>query len=106
MVFALRRRSISRAGSRQPLERVAAFLISISRNNEYEGRDPHVIPESLTSGFVAGLLGMDLPVLEDFLFVLERHSFLARSPSAGLKLTDLIGLQRLADASGSACGVH
>ena len=42
--FALRRRAIVRAGSRAPIERVAAFLVAISQNNEYEGRDARTIP--------------------------------------------------------------
>ena len=43
--FLSRRRSLARSGSRNPIERVAAFLVAISQNNRYEGRDPHTIPE-------------------------------------------------------------
>ena len=42
------RRAIVCTGNRPPLERVAAFLVAISRNNGHEGRDPSVIPDSLT----------------------------------------------------------
>ena len=54
-----RRRSLEIAAADKPLSRVAALLVSISRNNGYEGRDPHVMPDALTSGFVADPLGMD-----------------------------------------------
>jgi CRP/FNR family transcriptional regulator len=96
--FALRRRAIARSGSRAPLERVAAFLVSISRNNEYEGRDARAIPDSLTCGFVAQLLDIDVPVLADLLVTLERQGLVTSTQPAGLKLTNLAGLESLADA--------
>ena len=41
--FELRRTSIVQRGQENPIERVAAFLIALSRNNAMEGRDPSVI---------------------------------------------------------------
>jgi hypothetical protein len=38
------------AASRSGPQRLAALLSGISRNNSYEGRDPLLIPDSLTSG--------------------------------------------------------
>jgi CRP/FNR family transcriptional regulator, anaerobic regulatory protein len=96
--FALRRRAIVRAGSRAPIERVAAFLIAISQNNEYEGRNAHTIPDSLTCGYVAQLLDIDVPLLADLLVSLERQGLVTSSPSVGLELTNLVGLEELADA--------
>ena len=96
--FLSRRRSLARSGSRNPIERVAAFLVAISQNNRYEGRDPHTIPDSLTSGFVADLLGIDVPVLADLLITLERKGLVAANRSAGLTLTNFPGLEKLADA--------
>ena len=93
-----RRRSLTRSGSRNPIERVAAFLVAISQNNRYEGRDPHTIPNSLTSGFVADLLGIDVPVLADLLVALKRNGLVAANRSAGLTLTNFPGLEKLADA--------
>ena len=46
--FEARRRAILSPGNRAPLERVGAFLLAISRNNGHEGRDPALIPETLT----------------------------------------------------------
>ena len=64
-----RRRSLEIAAADKPLSRVAALLMSISRNNGYEGRDPHVMPDTLTSGFVADLLGLDIASLAALLVV-------------------------------------
>jgi hypothetical protein len=61
--FDARRRTILSAGDRAPLERVGAFLLAISRNNGHEGRDPAAIPETLTCGFGAELLGFPITTL-------------------------------------------
>ena len=69
--FEARRRAVVSAGDRAPLERVASFLISISRNNRHEGRDPTAIPDLLTCGFVADLLGFPIDTLATILKTLE-----------------------------------
>ena len=51
--------------------RVAALLSSISHNNRYEGRDPAVIPDCFSSGFVADLLGLGVADLADALVELK-----------------------------------
>ena len=94
----LRRRSIVRSGRLAPLERIAAFLVAISRNNTYEGRDPYTIPDSLTCGFVAQLLNIGVQELADLLVALEHQGMVASAPTAGLKLTNLDDLESLADA--------
>ena len=94
----MRRHSIVRSGSQAPLERVAALLVAISRNNEYEGRDRRTIPDSLTCGSVAQLLGIEVPVLADLLVSLEHQGLVASTPPSVLELTNLAGLERLADA--------
>src|SRR4051812_4802193 len=58
--FEARRRAAGCAGNRAPLERVAALLIAIAKNNSHEGRDPLAIPDALASGFVADLLGVPI----------------------------------------------
>ena len=92
------RRSSAGSASRNPLQRIASLLIAISRNNSYEGRDPHAIPDTLTSGFVAQLLGIEVPALAHLLATLEHQGMVARAPNAGLRLTNLVSLERLADA--------
>ena len=93
-----RRRSIEIAASDKPLSRVAALLVSISRNNGYEGRDPRVMPDTLTSGFVADLLGLEIGSLAALLVDLRRRGLIDSDPSSTLLLKDLAGLEMLADA--------
>ena len=80
----------------EPLARVAALLISISRNNSYEGRDPSIMPDALTSGFVADLLGIDIDELATLLVDLNRRG-LVETCGSTLKLKDMPALERLAD---------
>jgi hypothetical protein len=80
----------------EPLARIAALLISISRNNVYEGRDPKVMPDSLTSGFVADLLGIEIDDLAAQLMELQRRG-LVDSEGSTLRLKDMAALERLAD---------
>ena len=82
----------------KPIERVAAFLVAVSRNNSYEGRDPNAIPDFLSSGFVAHLLGLSIDLLADVLRRLASLGVVQPSKVAGLLITDLAALERLADA--------
>jgi CRP-like cAMP-binding protein len=79
--------------------RVAALLSAISRNNHYEGRDPAVIPDCFSSGFVADLLGLSVSRLSDALVELKRRGFIQAEGSA-LRLTDLPALERLVESDG------
>lgn len=73
---------------------LAALLLSISRNNEYEGRDPHFIPDNLASGFVADLLGLEVHLLADALLALQERG-LVRPKGRALCLTDLSALEMM-----------
>ena len=90
------RRSL--AANRTPFHRVAALLSSISRNNSYEGRDPDIIPDSLTSGFVADLVGLTVSDLAGSLVKLQRLGLVAQAPGGALRLLDRPALERLIDA--------
>lgn len=79
----------------QPLARVAALLLSISQNNTYEGRDPRTVPDALSSGFVADLLGVDIATLAVMLVDLRRRGLVDHGPGALLQLKDIDGLQQL-----------
>jgi hypothetical protein len=83
-------------GADEPLMRVAALLVSISRNNSYEGRDPALVPDTLTSGFVADLLGLDIDALATLLVELQRQGLIESNQAATLRLKDIAGLERLA----------
>jgi CRP-like cAMP-binding protein len=86
------------ASSRSTAQRLAALLTSISRNNSYEGRDPQLIPDSLASGFVADLLGVEVSDLAESLVELEHQGFVTQAQSGGLRLVNLRALESLADA--------
>ena len=84
-------------GSQTPITRVAAFLVVVSRNNTYEGRDANAVPDFLSSGFVADLLGLSIDLLADVLRRLAQLGVVQAS-KAGLLITDPAALERLADA--------
>jgi CRP/FNR family transcriptional regulator len=94
--FEFRRAVLVEQGRRSPLVRVAAFLVSLSRTNVQEGRDPWIVADCCPSGFVAELLGLDVETLAAVLADLERQEMIEACPRAGLRITDIEGLERLA----------
>jgi len=80
-----------------PLVRVAAFLIAISRQNEHEGRDAAIICDSLKCGAAAGILGLDHDVLSRALVALERRGLVEPADADRFVLRDIDGLERLVD---------
>ena len=93
--FKSRRAALVEAGRSAPLERLAAFLMSLSRTNAHEGRDPTVIGESCPSVFAAGYLGLSIDDLASLLFELERRE-LIKSCSGGVRLRNIEELEKLA----------
>jgi hypothetical protein len=89
-----RRRSLAATDSHV---RVAALLSSISRNNRYEGRDPAVILDCFSSGFVADLLGLSVSDLADTLVELK-HRGLVEAQGSALRLSDLSALEKLIES--------
>ena len=89
-----RRRSLAATESHV---RVAALLSSISHNNRYEGRDPAVISDCLSSGFVADLLGLRVDDLADALVDLK-HRGLVQEQGSAVRLTDLPALEKLIES--------
>jgi CRP/FNR family transcriptional regulator, anaerobic regulatory protein len=93
------RKTLVQSGNQNALERVAALFIFLSRNNQYEGRDPNIIPDSLTCGAVANYLGFNIDVLSCTLMELEQRGLIERCFPSGLRLKDLTAIERLAGAS-------
>jgi CRP/FNR family transcriptional regulator len=91
--FGLRQRRLSR---RTPLKQVASLLLAISANNQYEGRDPTIIPESLTAGFVAELLGLSVDKLAAQLATMANNGIVAWDGEGVLKIADFTALKRIA----------
>jgi CRP-like cAMP-binding protein len=88
------RRSLA---ARESHVRVAALLSAISNNNRYEGRDPAVIPDCFSSGFVADLLGLSVSDLSDALVELKRRG-LVQAEGSALRLTDLQALDGVVES--------
>ena len=99
--FEFRRAALVEAGRSAPLERLAAFLVSLSRTNAHEGRDPTVIGESCPSVFAAGYLGLSIEDLTSLLLELERRE-LIKSYSGGVRLRNIEELEKLANRTVAA----
>ena len=96
--FEFRRAALVEAGRSSPLGRLAAFLVSLSRTNAHEGRDPTVIGESCPSVFAAAYLGLSIEELTALLLELERRE-LIKAYSGGVRLRDIGELEKLASRS-------
>ena len=95
--FEYRRAEVISA-DRKPATRLAALLLTLSRRNEEEGRDPLTIGDSLNCGTVAGYLELDLDTLGRALVELEQAGLIERCPPRGLRLTDIPALEQLENA--------
>lgn len=93
----LRARAI-KAGEGSPAVRVASFLSALSRMSATEGRDPNLIADEITSGFVAGALHMSVDSLTRALADLERRGLVAPA-GPGLRIVDPSALEKLAGAA-------
>jgi CRP/FNR family transcriptional regulator, anaerobic regulatory protein len=90
------RDSLVKSGRESPVERVAAFLVALSRNNKSEGRDPSIITDSMQCGVVATYLSLSVDALGELLAELEKRGLIEPHPSRGLRLKDLNALELLA----------
>jgi CRP/FNR family transcriptional regulator, anaerobic regulatory protein len=79
------------------VERTAALLIVLSRNNGYEGRDPNVIADDLHCGLVADMLGIGIDTLAGVLVDLERRELIEWTKDGGLRLRDIPALDLLSE---------
>jgi CRP/FNR family transcriptional regulator len=78
--------------------RVANLLLALSAMNAPEGRDPDLISDQITAGFVARQLDMSIDKLGAALMSLKEEGAVKETP-AGLKILDQLALRRLADAA-------
>jgi CRP/FNR family transcriptional regulator len=78
--------------------RVANFLLALSSLNGPEGRDPDLISDDITAGFVAQKLDMSIDKLGDALVSLKKAGAVKETPR-GLRIVDALTLQRVADAA-------
>lgn len=78
--------------------RVANFLLALSSMNGPEGREPDLISDEITAGFVADKLHMSVEKLGTALLHLKKEGAVRETPS-GLRIIDVHTLRRLADAA-------
>ena len=88
--------SLLRSGHPGPFERVAALFVTLSHYNEYEGREPTLITDSLKCGVVAGYLNMSVNQLAAQLAEMEARGLIELCEK-GLRLLDLDALEKIAD---------
>jgi CRP/FNR family transcriptional regulator len=93
----LRERAVNSTRGK-PVERVASFLAALSHVSSEEGRDPTLVTDELSSGFVAEHLHMTLDALEGALRELERRG-MVRSTAAGLKISNVDALEKFTQAA-------
>ncbi len=93
----LRYRAKGAVGNR-PTQRLASLLAALSRINAREGCEAALIPDEIPSGAIAERLDMSIDGLGAALWQLEARGLVAPS-TAGLRIIDIVGLERLADAN-------
>ena len=86
-------RIVGSISQQNPLGRLAAFLLTLSRENEQEGRDPVTLLQPLHCGVVADFLALSIDWLGSLLVQLEERGMIAPSPPQGLRLTGVEALR-------------
>ena len=87
-----------------PAVRLATFLSVVSRVNASEGRDPHVIGETMRCPVVADYLKVDVDTLGKALVVLQRSGIVAVEPPNRLRICDLGRLERFSAGPSTFAG--
>jgi len=90
----LKKRSLS-ADPRNPIQRLANFLLAIVSINVSEGREPLIIADDVSSGYVAEQLQMSIDTLAKALLGLRRSGLVDVSDN-GLRILDFAALETLA----------
>ena len=100
--FTFLRQTRVEEGVGKPLVRLAAFLVTVSRQNALEGRDPTMIDDTLNCAVIADHLGMRLDVLALTLMQLESRGLVQPALDHGLRLLDIASLEALTSDTAEA----
>ncbi len=95
--FNQRRDLLVEQGRNRPVERLASFLLFLSRDNVHSGGDGHSIAGDLQCGFVAELLKFTVSELEEHLLTLQRKGLILPCADGGLQLADIAALERVSN---------
>jgi CRP/FNR family transcriptional regulator, anaerobic regulatory protein len=82
----------------KPVERVASFLSALSHISSEEGRDPTLVTDELSSGYVAEHLNMTIDALARALRELERRG-MVRPTASGLQIANIDALEKFTQAA-------
>jgi CRP/FNR family transcriptional regulator len=96
--FAYARARAVKTGESKPMERVASLLTALSHLSVPEGRDPTLITDEIASDAVAERLHLSRDCVVHVLSELEDRG-LIRASAAGVRIVDMGGLEKLADAA-------
>lgn len=88
-------------GQRSATERVASFLLALSRRNERNGRDPAGIELPMTRADIGDFLGLTIETVSRTFTRLKTLGLIALPQSNRVKLVDIDALESLADGEGS-----
>ena len=84
-------------GQRNAIERVVSFLLAFSRRNERSGRDPSTFELPMTRADIADFLGLTFETVSRTFTKLRIMGLIELAQSNQVKLTDMDGLENLAD---------
>jgi CRP/FNR family transcriptional regulator, anaerobic regulatory protein len=90
----LKNRSLN-ADPRSPIQRVANFLLAVVSINVSEGREPLIVADDVSSGYVAEQLQVTIDALAKALLSLRRSGLVDVSDS-GLRILDIAAIGTLA----------
>lgn len=103
--FAHRRASlIAAAPTGAPAARLAAFLSVISHMNAGEGRDPHIVSETMRCPVVADYLKIDIDALAGALLELHRAGLVTAEDGGRLRLLDIKRLEDFGTPAAAQAG--
>jgi len=83
---------------RSPVARIASYLLAVVAMNDQDGAPVNFIPDTNANPAIASLLQVDMSVMADGLLQLKKLGLIA-PVGGGLRVLDIPGLERLADAA-------
>jgi CRP/FNR family transcriptional regulator, anaerobic regulatory protein len=98
--FEFRRESLVSAGRGSPIARVAALLLTLSRRNTFEGRDPHAIDNVLSCTVVADYLALSFDTFATALTHLQARGLIESGRNRGLRILDVTALETISNDRG------
>ena len=84
-------------GQRSAAERVAAFLLAMSRRNSRQGQNPAVVDLPMTRTDIGDFLGLTIETVSRTLTKLRRQGIIDLPQSARVELIDIDALEALAE---------